>query len=78
MLSASELDKANVITYILKPFEEATKELCGQNYITSSTIIPLVNYLVIKYESIKVTSQIVLQLKITLLQNLKSRFGRVE
>lgn len=31
MLSASELDMANEVTYILKPFEAATKELCKQN-----------------------------------------------
>lgn len=47
MLSASKLDMAKEITCILKPFEAATKELCGQNYITGSTIIPLINCLVI-------------------------------
>lgn len=53
MLSASEIDIAKEMLLILRPFEIATKELCGENYITGSKIIPLIHCLVKKVKVYK-------------------------
>jgi hypothetical protein len=46
MLSVDEIDIVKEISLVLKPFEAATKELCGENYITGSKIIPLIHCLI--------------------------------
>lgn len=78
MLSASEIDIAKEMILVLKPFEIATRELCGENYITGSKVIPLINCLIKKSETVEVCNQIVLQLKTAMLENLRKRFGRME
>lgn len=47
---------------VLRPIEVVTKKLCGQNFITSSTIIPLINCLIKKTECVAVSNLIVLTL----------------
>lgn len=78
MLSAMEIDIAKEITCILKPFEVATKELCGENYITGSKVIPLIHCLIKKCEQVNLVNPIALQLKSALLDNLNRRFGKME
>jgi len=78
MLSATDIDIAREISIVLKPFEVATRELCGENYITGSTVIPLIHCLIKKREQINVINSIALQLKSALLDNLNRRFGRME
>lgn len=78
MLSATDIDIAREINLVLKPFEVATRELCGENYITGSTVIPLIHCLIKKCEQINVINPIALQLKSALLDNLNRRFGRME
>lgn len=78
MLSGSELFSAKEIMHLLKPFEAATKELCGQNYVTGSKVIPLINCLIKKIDPMEITSDFALPLKKNLLENLKSRFGKME
>jgi len=52
MLSATEIDIAKEINCMLKPFEVATKELCGERYITGSKVIPLIHCLIKKCEKV--------------------------
>lgn len=78
MLSAMEIDIAKEINCMLKPFEVATKELCGENYVTGSKVIPLIQSLIKKCEQVNLVNPIALQLKSALLDNLSRRFGRVE
>lgn len=78
MLSAMEIDISKEINCMLKPFEVATKELCGENYITGSKVIPLINCLIKKCEQVNLVNPIALQLKSALLENLSRRFGRME
>ncbi|XP_025420192.1 uncharacterized protein LOC112690393 [Sipha flava] len=78
MLSATDIDIAREINLVLKPFEVATRELCGENYITGSTVIPLIHCLIKKCEQINVINPIALQLKSALLDNLNRWFGRME
>lgn len=54
MLSDSELFSVNKMISLLKLFEAATKELCGQNYNTGSKIIPLMHCLLRKIEMVEV------------------------
>lgn len=43
MLLTLEVQLAKVVIEILSPIEEVTKEICGEQYVTSSKIIPLIN-----------------------------------
>jgi len=45
MISGAQLFIAKEIMFLLKPFEAVTKELCGQNYVTASKVIPLLHCL---------------------------------
>lgn len=78
MLSATEIDIAREINIVLKSFEVVTKELCGEKYITGSTVIPLIHCLLKKCEQININNSVALQLKSALLENLQRRFGRME
>lgn len=78
MLSATEKDIAREINIVLKPFEVVTKELCGEKYITGSTVIPLIHCLLKKCEQININNSDALQLKSALLENLQRQFGRIK
>jgi len=78
MLTAEEIDLAKEIILVLRPMEVATKELCGQQYVTCSKVIPLINCLIKKTEGITLLNPIALSLKNAMLENLDIRFGRME
>lgn len=78
MISGTQLFIEKEIMCLLKPFEAATKELCGQNYVTGSKIIPLIHCLIKKIEPIEIKNVISLDLKTNLLNNLNTWFRRVE
>ncbi|EFN62677.1 Zinc finger BED domain-containing protein 4, partial [Camponotus floridanus] len=42
MLTASKLQLATEIIQVMNPIEAATKEICGEQYVTGSKIIPLI------------------------------------
>jgi len=77
MLSANVIDVAKEMLLVLRPFEVATKEMCGQHYITGSKVKPLVHCLIKKIESVDVFSPTVLQLKTAMLKNVCKKFGRM-
>lgn len=78
MLTADEIDIAKEMLLVLKPMEVSTRELCGQKYVTGSTVILLINCLIKKTESIDLTHSTALTLKRTMLENLDKRFGKME
>lgn len=78
MLSGSKLFGAKEIMHLLKPFEAATKDVCGQNDVTGSKFIPLITCLIKKIDPMEITSDFALPLKKNLLKHLKSRFGKME
>lgn len=78
MLTADEIDIAKEMLLVLKPMEVATRELCGQKYVTSSTVIPLINCLIKKTEGIDLTHLTALTLRRAILDNLNKRFSRME
>ncbi|CAI6349045.1 unnamed protein product [Macrosiphum euphorbiae] len=71
MLSGDEIVIAKEINLILKPFEAATKEFCGETYIKSSKVIPLIHCLLKHCEKIAVNNPTVVQF--ALLDNLQRR-----
>ncbi|CAI6355572.1 unnamed protein product [Macrosiphum euphorbiae] len=78
MLTAEEIDLAKEIILVLRPMEVATKELCGQKYVTCSKVIPLINCLIKKTEGFTLLNPIALSLKKAMLENLDIRFDRME
>lgn len=78
MPSAQDLGIINQIAKILKPFEYVTKDISGESYVTVSKIIPMVNCLHKKLESVNTENEITATLKQSLLNSLKKRFGQSE
>lgn len=80
MLSASELQLARETIQILKPVENASREACGQTYVTASRVIPLVNFLKNKIDTLEtnLTTSGGIKLRVLLLANFEKRFGKVE
>ena len=80
MLSAEELQLAKEILEVLRPIEVLTKELCGERYVTSSKLIPMVNCLKKKVESlrIKVKTATAKSLLSRLVSEISKRFGQIE
>lgn len=61
MVSGTELNDLKDILNLLKPLELVTKEVSGQEYITSSKVIPLVHTLENIFGNLEVTSEIMIQ-----------------
>jgi len=80
MLSASELQLAREIIQVLRPIEAATKEICGESYVTGSKIIPLINCLKKKIDKLAtdLSSSAAIKLLHSLSVNFDMRFGTIE
>ncbi|XP_066590561.1 E3 SUMO-protein ligase ZBED1-like [Prorops nasuta] len=72
MVTARELQMLKEFIELLKPFKEATLIICGENYLTASTAIPITNTLRIKlynsqpetHEGIKMKEQLIEQFEL--------------
>lgn len=80
MLSASELQLAREIVQVLKPIEAASREACGQAYVTASKVISLMNCLKNKIETLKtdLITSAGINLREILLASFYKKFGKVE
>lgn len=80
MLSASELQLAREIIQVLSPIEAATKEICGESYVTGSKVIPLINCLKKKIDNLAadLSSSAAMKLLHSLSTNINIRFGTIE
>lgn len=78
MISASDLETIKEVLNILAPIEAVSKEMCGEKYLTSSKVIPVVNCLLKKLESLSPLTAEALALKATTISELSKRFGAVE
>lgn len=78
MLSSAEFELSKQLLILLKPFEFMTRDISGENYVTLSKIIPMVNCLLSQIE--KFTSKIpaIEAAKECLLNELNKRFGQTE
>lgn len=74
MLTAIELDSAREFLNVLKPFEIATKIVCGEKYLTTSKIIPVVGIIREKLTAFNSQSKSAKQLKSNAMNNFNSRF----
>ncbi|XP_024878253.1 zinc finger BED domain-containing protein 1-like [Temnothorax curvispinosus] len=58
MLTASELQSTKEFVTLLEPFEHATKIICGEYYLTASKVIPIVNTLKNKLQTLQPSTDI--------------------
>lgn len=63
MLSARELHALSEILIVLKPFEVATKIVSGEKYLTGSKIIPIIQIIRNKLQSLQLSSPSAISLK---------------
>lgn len=78
MLNASELQAAREFVQLLKPFEEATKIMCGEDYLTGSKVIPIINTLKNKLYMLVPNTEIGIHFKIELERHFSKRFINIE
>ncbi|XP_025422104.1 zinc finger BED domain-containing protein 1-like [Sipha flava] len=78
MLSTAELNDIKDLLHLLQPFEIVTKEVSGQEYITSSKVIPLVHTLENKVGNLEATTEIGQKLQIELKKEIEKRFQKIE
>lgn len=58
--------------------ELATREMCGDQYVTASKIIPIVHILQQQITDLNFETTSALNMKTLLLQEMKKRFGKAE
>ncbi|XP_071056773.1 E3 SUMO-protein ligase ZBED1-like [Onthophagus taurus] len=78
MVTAFETQEIEEVTRLLQPLEVATKELCGENYVTDSKIIPMIHCLSKKISEMSSSLQIAKDLQKSLTLEINQRFGNVE
>lgn len=78
MISAKEIKDISKIIDILRPIEAATKQLCGQKFMTTSMVIPMIYMMTKNINQFEPTQQIGAQLKAGILHNCEQRFCAVE
>lgn len=78
MISVTDLNNLNDVIYLLKPLELVTKEISGQNYITTSKVIPLAHTIKSKVENLTPTSEIGIALQLQLLSQIDKWFNKME
>ncbi|XP_028045636.1 zinc finger BED domain-containing protein 1-like [Monomorium pharaonis] len=80
MLTATELQLANEVIEVLQPLEQLTREICGEQLVTASKIIPLINCLKNKNEKLResLKTPTALSLVDCLQNSISVRFGYIE
>lgn len=78
MITSDELQTIKEFGILLKPFEEATKIICGEAYLTASKVIPVVNILQNTLEKSKPSTKTGEYLKKLLTEELYKRFKDIE
>jgi hypothetical protein len=76
--TALEIQQIQEVIDLLLPLEAASKELCGEKYITASKIIPLIHCLSKKISTRNCQLEIGIKLKNELTSEIKRRFGHIE
>lgn len=78
MLSGIEMQLAKETLKVLKPLYTATTEACAEYYVTASKVIPLINCVKNKIESLQLLTSEGKRLKHLLLASFEDRFDKVE
>ena len=78
MLSPEKVDALKEIVEILRPIEQATRELSSQDYASSSVVIPMVSCVMKTLDSINLINPIAFHLQTNLINQMVNRFSKVE
>lgn len=78
MVDAPDLQIIKEVLTVLSPIEAVSREMCGENYLTSSKVIPIVNCLVKKMETLSPSTEKVIALKTATLNEISKRFKAIE
>ncbi|KAL4126071.1 hypothetical protein QTP88_010302 [Uroleucon formosanum] len=78
MVCAKDIEEIIEIITVLRPLEAATKELCGEQYVSSSMVIPIVHLLETKIDEATTTQILSNQLKNALKLKCSKRLGQIE
>ncbi|KYN50115.1 Zinc finger BED domain-containing protein 1 [Cyphomyrmex costatus] len=78
MLTASELRVIREFVKLLRPLEQATKEICGEAYSTGSKVIPLVNCIQQKIDKMETQTSEGIKMKELLKSAMNHRFKDIE
>ncbi|XP_066587634.1 E3 SUMO-protein ligase ZBED1-like [Prorops nasuta] len=78
MINATELHIVKEFVVLLKPFQEATRIISGENYLTASKVIPIVNTLKVALIEAVPETETGKQMKELLLEEFNSRFYDIE
>lgn len=76
MVNAVEMVQIKEIICLLKPLEFITKELSGENYVTISKVIPMINCLINNIETIHLEIHMVIEVKQQLQAELKKKIWK--
>lgn len=78
LVTGQEIEILKQVVQLLQPFEFVTRESSGQNYVTLSKIIPMINCLTSQLNTFSSSIECVTQLQTKLLAECKKRFGLIE
>lgn len=78
LVTGQEIEILKQLIPLLQPFEFVTRESSGQNYVTISKIIPMINCLISQLTKFSSSIECVTQLQTKLLAECKKRFGLIE
>lgn len=78
MISGAEKHILLQVIQVLKPIEKASKEVSGEQYLTASKIIPIINCLNKEMEHLELDNEHAISLKNAVILELQKRFGAVE
>lgn len=78
IVDAADLEKIKEFLDVLSPIESVSREICGEHYLTSSKIIPMINCLLTKIEKLTPVTEEGEALKVITLKEISKRFGSIE
>lgn len=78
MITASEVDYLKDFIVLFQPIERATKELCGEKFVTSSVVIPVLRLMKKQIYEAVVTSSFGKETKKILKDQFQKRFDGIE
>ncbi|CAG9562811.1 unnamed protein product [Danaus chrysippus] len=78
LVTGQEIEILKQLIPLLQPLEFVTRESSGQNYVTLSKIIPMINCLTSQLTKFSSSIECVTQLQKKLLSECKKRFGLIE
>ncbi|XP_018578649.1 zinc finger BED domain-containing protein 1-like, partial [Anoplophora glabripennis] len=78
MIQGMEIEIVREVLQILKPIEQVSKEICGEQYLTGSKIIPIINCLFKTMQHLDTSTEEAKKLLTCAIKELKHRFGVIE